>query len=174
MTAVASTAFTAAQFNQYVRDNLNETAPAKATAASRIFVSTGANAIAERVITEATTATSETTTSTSYGDLSGGATGPAITITTGIRALVWITAQMSNSVGGNHSWMSVAVTGASAVSASDPNAAMLESSAANDEARIGVALLLSLSAGSNTFTMKYRVDAGTGTFVRRNLIVMAL
>jgi hypothetical protein len=48
MTAVANSTFTAAQFNQYVRDNLNETAPAKATSAGSYFVADGVNSIAER------------------------------------------------------------------------------------------------------------------------------
>ena len=39
MTAVSGSVYTAAQFNTFVRDNLNETAPAKATTAveMRIF-----------------------------------------------------------------------------------------------------------------------------------------
>ena len=48
MTAVANSTFTAAQFNQYVRDNLNETAPALATAAGSYFAADGINSIAER------------------------------------------------------------------------------------------------------------------------------
>src|SRR5690606_12967068 len=38
MTAVSGSVFTAAQFNQFVRDNLNETAPARATTAGAHFV----------------------------------------------------------------------------------------------------------------------------------------
>ncbi|GII42264.1 hypothetical protein [Planotetraspora phitsanulokensis] len=41
MTAVANSIFTTAAFNQYVRDNLLETAPAKATTGSRLIVTTG-------------------------------------------------------------------------------------------------------------------------------------
>ncbi len=37
---------TSAEMNTYQRDNLLETAPAKATAADELFESTGANAIA--------------------------------------------------------------------------------------------------------------------------------
>ena len=58
MTAVANTVFTAAQFNQHVRDNLNETAPAKATASGGYFVATGVNAIAQRFADSATDLTS--------------------------------------------------------------------------------------------------------------------
>ena len=31
-----------------------------------------------------------------------------------------------------------------------------------------------LTAGSNTFTAKYRVDAGTGTFANRTIVVIPL
>jgi hypothetical protein len=74
MTAVANATFTSAQFNQYVRDNLLECAPAKATTPGRLIVTTGPNAITERVVTQASISTSETTTSTSYTDLA--TTGP--------------------------------------------------------------------------------------------------
>ena len=37
----------AAEFNTHVRDNFNETAPAKATTAGELIVVTGPNAIAE-------------------------------------------------------------------------------------------------------------------------------
>lgn len=57
MTAVASTAFTAAQFNTHVRDNLNETAPAKATTSGRLIVTAGPNSIAEQTIPRPTQAT---------------------------------------------------------------------------------------------------------------------
>ena len=43
MTAVASSVFTAAQFNTFIRDNLNETSPAKATTAGAYFTVSGTN-----------------------------------------------------------------------------------------------------------------------------------
>jgi hypothetical protein len=173
MTAVANTAFTAAQFNLYVRDNLNETAPAKATAAGRMFVTTGVNAIAERANDGVDIATSETTTSTSYTDLT--TPGPSITLTTGVKALVAFAARLANNTGGATSSASVEVSGASTQAGSDFRAIRFESSAANDEARIGIFYVHEgLSSGSNTFKLQYRVSAGTGTFVDRNLSVIAL
>lgn len=50
MTAVSGAAFTAAQFNTHVRDNLLETAPAKATTANGLFVATGLHSIEEQVV----------------------------------------------------------------------------------------------------------------------------
>lgn len=173
MTFVAAAVLTAAQLNTNLRDNLNETAPAKATTAGRIFVTTAANAIAERAITDNTVATSETTTSTTYVDLT--TVGPAVTATTGTRALVLVYCQLFNSALGNQGFMSIAVSGASTVAASDTWAIVYESSAANDALAVGTMhLFTGLTAGSNTFTAKYRVTAGTGTFLNRNMCVIAL
>lgn len=173
MTAVANTAFTAAQFNQYLRDNLNETAPAKATTAGRIFVATGTNAIAERAISGATTATAEGTTSTSYTDLA--TAGPAVTVTTGTQALIFMQAALENNTAGSIAHFSYAVTGASAAGAADSTGGFYESPSANDRARFGVMhLRTGLTAGSNVFTMKYRASANTATFRDRHIAVIAL
>lgn len=48
MTAVANTEFTAVQFNTHIRDNLLETAPAKAVNPGSYFAVSGTNSIAER------------------------------------------------------------------------------------------------------------------------------
>lgn len=47
MTFVSNAVLTAAQLNTHLRDNLLETAPAKATAPGRFIVSTGLNSISE-------------------------------------------------------------------------------------------------------------------------------
>ena len=87
MTAVSNTVFTAAQFNTHVRDNLNETAPAKATTAGTMFIASGANSIVERVPSTAAVTTSESTGGTGYGNLA--TPGPAVTVTTGTKAIVF-------------------------------------------------------------------------------------
>lgn len=171
MTAVANTTFTAAQFNTYVRDNLLETAPAKATTAGRIFVATGANVLAERQITSATVTTSQTTTSTSYTDLA--TSGPAVTVTTGTLAMVMISCQMSNSTTSQTCRASFAVSVGTTTAAADEWCLMQEG-AANDDIRHGITNLQTVTGGSNTFTMKYRVGANTGTFDDREIVVMAL
>lgn len=171
MTAVANTAFTAAQFNLYVRDNLNTTPAALATVAGRLFVSTGVNAIAERDIVESTPMGSDTTAGTSYTDLAGGA-GPSVTITTGSQALVWVGCTMSNS-GANGGGMSFAVSGASTISPSNgiQYGFWGAAGAAGTASWFGK---VSLTAGTNTFTAKYIVTGGTGTFSTRRIGVMAL
>lgn len=174
MTAVAGATFTAAQFNQYVRDNLNETAPAKATAASQLFVSTGANAIATRTPATAAVATNQTTTSTSYADLA--TLGPQITATTGTIAMVWFGAAQAHSLNDNESAYSVGVSGASTVGASNAWQHSTDGVTAGNYVRgSSFHVFTGLTPGSNIFTMKYRVGAaGTGSFQNRELAVLPL
>ena len=173
MTAVAGATFTAAQFNQYVRDNLNSTAPALATAASQIPVSTGANAIAMRTPATASVATSQSTTSSTYTDLT--TPGPAITTTTGTIAIILFAAGIATNVTNSLTVCSVAVSGASSVAANDAWGTYVDGSAASNFSRVGVAhVFTGLTAGSNTFTMKYRVGSNTGTFQNREINVIPL
>lgn len=169
MTAVSGSVFTAAQFNQYIRDNLNMTAPALASAAGQIFVSDGVNSIQPRTPTANIVGTTETTASTSYTDLT--TVGPTITATTGTQVLIGLYAAMFNSAA-NNSLMSFAVSGASTVGAAD-NFAIANNG--TNGIRYGHMLLLpGLTAGSNTFTAKYKVNAGTGTFVDRRMVLIPL
>jgi hypothetical protein len=91
MTAVPRDIWSAAQFNVHVRDNLLETMTGKATTAGGYFVTTAAGAIAQRVTGSAAVATSQTRSHTAYGDLT--TAGPAVTVTTGTEALVWLAAE---------------------------------------------------------------------------------
>jgi hypothetical protein len=173
MTAVAGATFTAAQFNQYVRDNLNQTAPALATTASQLFVSTGANAIATRVPSTASVATVQSTASTSFTDLA--TVGPAVTVTCGTIALVWYAAAMANSNSDAQCNASVAVSGATTVAANDVWALTSDGVTAGNYIRYGTAhAFTGLTAGSNTFTMKYRAGSATASYQRREIIVLPL
>lgn len=175
MTAVANSIFTAAQFNQYVRDNLNETAPAKAANAGGYFVTTGVNAIAERTAGHDLINASETTASATFVDLA--TPGPAVTKTTGTSAFVAVYGLISIDTAGVTALMSFAVTGATAVAASDTRAVSYQppSVAAARSLRVSaVTLLDGLTPGSNTFTAKYRVTGGTGTFNNRRIAVLPL
>ena len=145
---------TAANLNTYVSDDLSD--------------------LHRRTNPDGTTvATSETTTSTSYADLA--TSGPAVTLTTGTMALVILTCQMSNNTAGQSAIMGFAVSGASTIAATDTKCLAYQSSA-NNEATVSTAayLIETLTAGSNTFTAKYRVSANTGTFLNRNLAVVPL
>lgn len=173
LTAVSNSALTAAQWNASVRDNLLETAPAKATTAGRLIVTTGANAVTERAVVTSTVLTAQTTGSTGYGDLA--TVGPSRTVTTGANAIAFISAEIANDTNGVRSFVGVAVSGATTVAASDDDCLRYQVPGAFYSHRGMTAIMFdSLTPGANTFTMKYRVDAGTATFQRRRLIVIAL
>lgn len=171
MTYTAGATLTAAQLNTYLRDNLNETAVAKATTAGSLFVATGLNAIAERIPAVNLVSTSETTTSTSYGNLT--TSGPSVTCTTSTKALVIVSAQAANNTGGNSSYMSWKVTGATTAASADTWALEFRDAGTTGLMNASRAHLeASLTAGSNVFTAEYRVSGGTGTFQRRHIVVI--
>lgn len=174
MTAVSNTAFTAAQFNTYVRDNFLETAPAKASATGQIFVATGANAVAARTPSFATVATAQTTTSTSYGDLA--TVGPAVTVTTGTKAIIGVSSKLDNATAGNASFASYDITGATTVVADDTWATIMDGITAGGISRWGSMHMRSdLNPGSNTFTMRYKSSAATAAkFTDRHIVVIPL
>ena len=123
--------------------------------------------------TEATVNTGQSTSSTSYTDLA--TAGPAVTVTIGAtgKALVAIYTSAANTTN-NYALASYAVSGATTVAASDLSSVQHGNSIA---IRAGATLLQTgLSAGSNTFTMKYRKDAGAGTadFTGRRILVTPL
>jgi hypothetical protein len=171
MTAVASSVFTAAQFNTFLRDNLNETAPAKATTAGAHFAVSDTNEISERLSATASVLMSETTTSTSYTDLA--TVGPTVTVTTGPAALVTVHGSIDNS-GTGSCRMSYAVSGASTIAEADNRGIGVYGVAGVGIVASAVVLHTDLTPGSNTFTAKYRVASGTGTFNSRRIVVFPL
>lgn len=176
MTFVAGTALTGAQLNTYLRDNFNETAPAKATTPGYHFVSTGPNAIAERAVTNDIILTSETTaTASDWVDLA--TAGPTVSVTTGAMALVFMTAEMQNNTANMSTQFGVEVSGASSIGldANSDFRGIGDGNPANSPFRFSVAHLeTGLTPGVNVFTMKYRILGGTGLWKNRELIVMGL
>lgn len=175
LTAVSNATLTAAQWNASVRDNLLETAPAKATTAGRIFVATGTNAIAERVISTAVVSASESTSSTTPVDLT--TPGPAVTVTTGANALVFISSEMNNNTSTAFSQAGYGVSGATSITADITRGIELRAAATNQQIRAGITHMeTGLTPGSNVFTMKYWASSGggSGLFANRRIIVMAL
>lgn len=172
MSATSNSVWTSAQWNTHVRDNLNATMIGTASAANRWIVASGVNALVERIPTSATVATVESTASTSYTNLT--TVGPAVTVTTGTTALVFFTTRMSNSGANNGTSSSVDISGATTIAASDDwNLRGGGRAAANGVERSSMAhLFTTLTAGSNTFTMKYKALAGTGTFTNRTITVI--
>lgn len=179
MTATLNQTFTAAQWNTHVRDNLLMTEAGVATTRGRFFTTTGANALAEGKVFQSADTNARTTTSTSYTDLSG--SGPAVGNTiAGTAATVFWQCAMGNTTTTATAYVSVAVSGASTVAASDTWAIYVDgmnaaaTSTDNLIRMAGVHRFTGLTAGYNIFTMKYRVTAGTGHFSARSVIAMGL
>lgn len=120
--------------------------------------------------------TGQTTTSTSYTDLA--TTGPAVTATTGTWGLVIFNATQSNTTSGTPAvFSSVAVSGATTTAANDDWSLITDNDSVSALAPYHASLSahrFTLTAGSNTFTMKYRVDGGTGSYFRRRLMLYAV
>jgi hypothetical protein len=135
--------------------------PAWTTAASA--APTSANALV---------ATSQTTTSTSYTDLA--TAGPAVTITTGTKALVIISAKLNASAAGNAVFVGFAVSGATTIAAADASALGTSDAVGARPYQSSYVTKATLTAGSNTFTLKYVVSGGTGTFANREITVIDL
>lgn len=176
MTAVANAVWTAAQFNTHVRDNLLETAPAKVSAANQFVVSSGANALTTRTATSTSSTDDGTSGSLTYtSSLTGSADDPvSVTITTGSRALVYISAFMSSNTANAAVYLGCAVSGATTTDPSDTTAAYIDSLGANNTMSASTWEVYTLTPGSNTFTLNYKVSTGTGTWNNQHLIVIAL
>jgi hypothetical protein len=121
----------------------------------------------------ASVATEQSTTSSSYTDL---ATTLSVTLTTGTKALVIITSRSLVGALNYQYYTSFAVSGATTIAASDANGSngSRMSSGEADATRFSVATFVTLTAVSNTFTMKYRVDGSTGYFSNREITVIDL
>lgn len=169
MTAVAGSVFTAAQYNTFIRDNMVECPASKALTPGGYFTTSDTNQVTERVTAEAAVETSEGTTSTTYTALA--TAGPAVTVTTGNKALVWVTADLVCGTAGQSARTTFNVSGATTVAESDP-LALRNVTNAVFRATAGPTTV-ALTPGSNTFTMTYRTSgASTSTFANRRIVVM--
>ena len=151
--------------NQVLRVNSGATAPEWATPAS----SSPASATA-------TVATSQTTTSSSFTDLA--TAGPAVTLTTGTKVLVIVTAgSISNDTSSRGAFMGFAITGATTTAASTTSCVSFVNSGLDSGAKLQASGVyrVTCTAGSNTFTAKYQQsDGGTATFANRSITVIDL
>lgn len=169
-TWVTSETVTASMMNTHVRDNMLETAPAKVTGANQFLVGTSANTLVSRSYNaEFLNPGAQSTTSTSFTNLA--TTGPAVTLTTGAVVLVWVAALCWNTVAGSHVFMGYEISGASSQAASDLSALVFRSGSASQSVQCSMISRPIITAGSNTFTAKYRVDADTGNWSNRLIAV---
>jgi hypothetical protein len=125
---------------------------------------------ARTTFSSAAVLTEQTETSTSYDDLA--TAGPAVTVTTGTQALVALYCRYENSSSNVPTLMAFAISGATTVAANENMAIGSGDQAGGEKVRVGATFpVTGLTPGSNTFTAKYRVDSGTGTFADRRIIV---
>ena len=109
---------------------------------------------------------SGTTTSGTFANLS--VTSATVTLTTGTKALVIISAQLSNSTLADYATLGVAVSGASTISASGSFALYNQSPTANNQIAASMIIPFGLggggpgvlTAGSNVFTAQLAVGGG--------------
>jgi hypothetical protein len=122
----------------------------------------------------ASVATGQSTTSDTYTDLT--TSGPAVTLTTGTKVLVIISAEEETSTTSVLAVMDYAVSGATTRSASDTTSLQIRSPGAGATiSRASSASYITVTAGSNTFTAKYRKsNSGTATFYNRQISVIDL
>lgn len=174
MTFIDNTVLTAAQLNTNLRDNFLETIPAKATnnggAGAGYFIVQGPHQIAERGIGYAEVNTSQTTTSSSYTNLS--TVGPSVSVLTGTKAIVIFSAEMGAPAGGIECGVAPEVAGATSIPADDDRALVIAAGPGSRNAASYMAVYTELTPGINIFTLKYMVSQQTGTFLNRHLWVM--
>ena len=151
-----------------------------AAAGATTFVPTGAQTIYNGSVwvcvtpVSAYNGTQAQTTSTSYTASLTGDSGanPSVTLVTGTTALVSIRSRVVQSGAGSNVFCSFAVSGAGTVAASDSNALFQQGTT---DMRYGHTLVVSgLTAGTNTFTMQYKVSANTGSYGFRQITVQGI
>jgi len=120
-------------------------------------------------------ATGESTTSSSYVDLT--TTTDTVTITIGANglALVSIVGALQSNAGGSMSFMGFAISGATTLAASDEYAIWNQSYDLNRSIKVGATFLMTgLTPGSTTFKAKYRADSNQATISERHISVVPL
>ena len=128
----------------------------------------------------ATVATDESTSSTSFTNLT--TSGPAVTVTTGTKALVIVSSSIRSTIAGAQAQMSFSVSGATtrAVQTNEYGETGFGSGGAAYNLGIrnvnsSAILVTGLTAGSNVFTAKYAAPAGDSvSFQYRKITVIDL
>jgi hypothetical protein len=172
-TWTADTTLFAADLNAQIRDNLNHQAPAIISGDRGYVMSTGQFELSFRQTERHVLQSTGETTSTSYTDLTGTSVGPKVSATTGVAALVLFCCTMQQvTTGGNSTFMSVAVSGATTIAASSARALRVQTGIDYRTNASQFTFFDNLNPGTNTFTCKYAVGGGKGRFLRRRITVM--
>lgn len=98
---------------------------------------------------------------------------PVVSIQTGTKALVTIGARIQGA--GNYNFVGVAVSGASTIAADDAKSATVGASSGTAIMSTVSYLETGLTAGVNTFTMRYRCNvSASGSYDYRKLTVVGI
>ena len=172
LTAVANTAMTAAQWNTFLRDNLNAQGPTSATAGGQLLVTTGFGSLTMRTPGVTFVSLSATTASPSYVDVDP--SGAEVTVTTGNKAMVTIGSGISNSTAGCGGRASVDLAGDTERVADELNVVAGDSGNASDFFKLTWTTIYSpLNPGVQIFGMRYRAaGGGTASFNDRLMMVV--
>lgn len=182
ITFIPDTVLTAAQMNVHLRDNLLETAPAKASVPGGIFVTAARNSINEQYPKYAFVEDTETTTSHEFTDLD--TVGPHVTTRVTFGALISLSAQLANSSTGGFSIVGFSVMSPPSTEeegvdeeviheATDERSLLFKVATADQDRSGTYTTFIGVpEPGDYTFILKYRVTAGTGTFLRRYLTLI--
>jgi len=163
MTAVANDLFTAAQFNTYVRDNMLELAPAKATGAAQYFIKHG-GAILRNVAGGSNTETSEGTTSATYTNLA--TVGPVNTRAINFGFIMYLGTRRVNNSATDGSFMSVEIVRQSymvTVFSPTDNFSVGHYGSVAERSISAPMTVTGLTSGTYIFTAKYRTTTATTT-----------
>jgi hypothetical protein len=121
-------------------------------------------------------ASGTTTSNTFTASLSGTpGTNLSVTLVTGTTAMVVIQGALANSSDGQGAYIGAAVSGATTLAASVADCLYNGGPASRYVQSSAVLIFSGLTAGTNTFTLNYRVgNTGTGDFVYRRLYVQGI
>lgn len=117
-------------------------------------------------------------TATAYAALTTSAT---VTVTTGTKALAFVTAEVANGTANDGIWVSLAVSGATTIAASDTWALLYQASVTGGDvlqATVVIPFIASgagaLTAGANVFTVEARVNGGSGNVSNATVTVIPI
>jgi len=123
----------------------------------------------------ASSTTVGTTTSTSFvTTLTGDATAISTTLQTGTSALIYLNSASYSTTASNTNTLTVSVSGATTIAAADGNGVQSSPPSGFYTSLARVFVLTGLTAGTNTFTLNYKVSGGTAGFATRSLAVKSV
>ncbi len=126
-----------------------------------------ANDLVERNWDRGLISTSENTTSTSYTDLT--TTGPTVSSLSSTSNVIVVVTATTNNSGGSNNYMSFAISGDATLAADDSRALLVSSTSIQASSAV---FTVTGVTGSCTYTAKYRVSGGTGTWSNRYIVVV--